>query len=240
MKNYKLFPMFLLLLLYSCNSQTKNKVEKEMAKSTFSKPFDLANLTLNENINDILTFVNLSPKDTIKNEELTLMGNERFVFNSENVLIFNKIKLTNKSNNDTNNIIFHYGKIDPEIGALNNEKNNILGMYQINIYSENEIKYLLQNLNLKLGKEFFEKEIEGNTSDIKDNNLIETKNKFKENISIWKKNNLIYYCFIKYTLNDKKEYKNSLNLFVFNKSNKEWIGFISGLGYQFTEKCLDK
>ena len=168
MKKAKLLLIFLvLIILQSCNSQTAKK-EKEMKKSTISKPFDLVNLTLNEDINDILSSVNLSQKDTVKNNEVTLIGNERLVFDSDKLLIFNKIKLANKNNFETNSVIFHYGKIDPEIGALNNEKNNIVGMYQINLYSENEIQNLLQNLNLSLGKGFFEKEINGNTSDIKD------------------------------------------------------------------------
>lgn len=241
MKNAKLLSIFLVsIILQSCNSQTKNKLEKNMKKSEISKPFDLSNLTLNEDITDILSFVNLSKKDTIKNDVLTLMGNERLVFNSEKLLVFNKIELVNKNSNGTNSIIFHYGKIDPEIGVLNNEKNNIIGMYQINLYSENEIQNLLKNLNLILGKAVFEKETNGNVSDIKDNALIETKEKFKENAFIWKNKDLIYYCFKKYSSIDKNQLQNSISLFVFNKNNKEWIGFISGLGYQYTENCLDK
>jgi hypothetical protein len=240
MKKAKLLLIFLvLIILQSCNSQTAKK-EKEMKKSTISKPFDLVNLTLNEDINDILSSVNLSQKDTVKNNEVTLIGNERLVFDSEKLLIFNKIKLANKNNLGTNSVIFHYGKIDPEIGALSNEKNNIVGMYQINLYSENEIQNLLKNLNLILGKEVFEKEKNGNVSDIKDNSLIETKEKFKENTFIWKNKNLVYYCFKKNSFIDKDQLQNSLSLFVFNKNNSEWIGFISGLGYQYTEKCLEK
>jgi hypothetical protein len=113
-------------------------------------------------------------------------------------------------------------------------------MYQINLYSENEIQNLLKNLNLILGKEVFEKEKNGNVSDIKDNSLIETKEKFKENTFIWKNKNLVYYCFKKNSFIDKDQLQNSLSLFVFNKNNSEWIGFISGLGYQYTEKCLEK
>ncbi|MEO8237037.1 MAG: hypothetical protein ABI793_00270 [Flavobacterium sp.] len=240
MKKTKLLLIFLvLIILQSCNSQTTKK-EKEMKKSTISKPFDLANLTLNEDINDILSSVNLSQKDTIKNNEVTLIGNERLVFDSEKLLTFNKIKLANKNNLGTNSVILHYGKIDPEIGVLSNEKNNIVGMYQINLYSENEIQNLLKNLNLILGKEVFEKERNGNVSDIKDNTLIETKEKFKENTFIWKNKNLVYYCFKKNSSIDKDQLQNSLSLFVFNKNNSEWIGFISGLGYQHTEKCLEK
>lgn len=223
-----LFAMY--MLLNACNSQTKNKSEKV----EIQMPFDLVNLTLKEDIENIMLSVNVSKKDTIKNNELTLLGNEKLAFASEKLLVFNKIKIAGKNNLDINNIIFHYGKIDPEIGAINNEKNNIIGLYQINLYSKNEIEKLVQNLKSKLGKEFFEKEIAGNLSDIKDNSLIETSNKFKETVIIWKNRNLIYYCCI----NNLNGTTDSLHMFVFNKNNTEWIGFISGLGYQNTEKCL--
>jgi hypothetical protein len=223
------------IILQSCNSQTKNKVEKE--NTPIPLPFDLSNLTLTENIEDIMSAVNLSKNDTIKNDVFTLVGNERIVFSSENILVFNKEKLANNSNLGINNVIFHYGKIDPEIGAIENEQNNIVGMYQINLYSENEIQNLLKNLNLLLGKKIYDKERNGNVSDIKDNSLIETKEKFKENIFIWKNKDLIYYGFKKYSSIDKNQVQNSLSLFVFNKSNKEWIGFISALGYPDIDKC---
>jgi hypothetical protein len=229
----KLFFITLCIIIQSCNSQTAKK-EKEEKKPLISKPFDLANLILNEDINNILSCTSLSLKDTIKNNEITLIGNEKLVFTSEKLLVFNKTKIAGKNNIGVNNVIFHYGKIDSEIGAINNEKNNIIGLYQIKLYSENEIQKLLQNLKSKLGKEFFEKEIAGNLSDIKDNSLIETSNKFKQTVIIWKNSNLIYYCCID-NLNGKTD---SLHMFVFNKKSTEWIGFISGLGYQNTEKCL--
>jgi hypothetical protein len=240
MKKSNFILIFLVsIVLQSCNSQTKNKAEKENSpkeKTIIPLPFDLSNLTLTENIEDIMSAVNLSKKDTIKNSELTLVGNERIVFRSENILVFNKENLANNKLG-INNVIFHYGKIDPEIGAIENEQNSIIGMYQINLYSENEIQNLLKNLNLLLGKKKYDKERNGNVSDIKDNSLIETKEKFKENIFIWKNKDLIYYGFKKYSSIDKNQVQNSLSLFVFNKNNKEWIGFISALGYPDIDKC---
>lgn len=223
--------------MQSCNSQSKNNIEKE--KSSESKKFDLANLALNENIYNLLATINLSEKDTIKSDEITLIGNQRLVFNSEEVLIFNTTKLNNKIGLNKNTVTFHYGKIDPNIGALNNEKNNIIGMYQIKLNSAPEAQNLVQNLDSKLGKAFFENERNGNESEIKDNNLIETSNKFKEKIKIWKDKTMIYYIFEQTTSNNKQISNISLNLFVFSKNNKEWLSLISGLGYTDTEKCLD-
>ena len=194
------------IVMQSCNSQT-TKNEKEGKKPSISKPFDLANLTLNEDINDVLLSENLSQKDTIKNDEVTLMGNAKLVFNSDKLLIFNKIKLANKNNLGINNVIFHYGKIDPEIGVLNNEKNNVLGMYQINLYTKIESDKLYNNLKLLFGK---------------------PKNTYSLgpiNTFLWINNNICYYYFTK---NNDDFYR---VLFVHKKNDKEWVDFIGSLGF---------
>jgi hypothetical protein len=205
MKKAKLLTILLVfILLQSCNSQTK---DKEVKKTAISKPFDLANLTLNEDINDVLLSENLSQKDTIKNDEVTLMGNAKLVFNSDKLLIFNKIKLTNKNDLGINNVIFHYGKIDPEIGVLNNEKNNVLGMYQINLYTKSESDQLYDNLKLQFGK---------------------PKNTYSLgpiNTFLWVNNNICYYYFTK---NNDEFYR---VLFVYKQNDKEWVDFIGSLGF---------
>jgi hypothetical protein len=205
MKKAKLLTNLLVfILLQSCNSQTK---DKEVKKTAISKPFDLANLTLNEDINDVLLSENLSQKDTIKNDEVTLMGNAKLVFNSDKLLIFNKIKLANKNNLGINRVIFHYGKIDPEIGVLNNEKNNVLGMYQINLYTKSESDQLYNNLKLLFGKP-------------KNTYSLGSINTF-----LWVNNNICYYYFTK----DNDEFYRVL--FVYKKNDKEWIDFIGSLGF---------
>ncbi|TRX35869.1 hypothetical protein FNW52_10295 [Flavobacterium sp. ZT3R18] len=202
---------FVCVLLQSCNSQTKNKIEEKTnkmeSKSTMVQPFDLASLTLNEDINDILSSVKLSKTDTIKINNLTLMGNEKLVFDSEKLLTFNKIKLANKNSKGTNNVIFYYGKIDDEIGQLNNEKNNIVGMYQVNLYAAKESEELFNSLKLKFNK----------PSDIFNLGPINT--------YLWIRNNIYYYYFTK----DNDEFYRVL--FVFKKGDKEWIDFIGSLGF---------
>ncbi|OXA94369.1 hypothetical protein [Flavobacterium hercynium] len=208
MKKAKLLPILLvLIILQSCNSQTNKKPEQEMKKTKVSKPFDLHNLTFDEEITDILSSANLSKKDTVKNEQLTSMGNERLVFESKNLLTFNKTNLANKNSLGTNNVMFHYGKIDPEIGALNNEKNNIIGMYQINLFTKFESDELSRNLNLLFGK---------------------PKNVYKLgpiNTFLWVNNNICYYYFTK----DNDEFYRVL--FVYKKTDREWVDFIGYLGF---------
>jgi hypothetical protein len=218
----KLIPICLvLLMLQSCNSQTKNKEEqknqKKENKSIVSQPFDLASLTLNEDINEILSSVKLSKKDSIKNDNLTSVGNEKLVFDSEKLLIFNGVQLANKNNHGTNSVIFHYGKIDKEIGQLFNEKNNIIGMYQINLYTKTESEKLWKYLNLKF-------------KEPKKYNLMST------NTYLWINNNICYYY---YTFDDKENKTEDDNdgcdriLFVYKKSDKEWVSFIGALGLSF-------
>ncbi len=231
------------ILMQSCNSQTKKNVEdkkQEVEKHTpVAVPFDLVKLTLNENINDILTAVNLSKKDTIIADFTTLLGNEKLVFGSDKVLIFNGEKLSGENGLGTNNVIFHYGKIDKEIGPLYNEKEDVVGMCQINLYSEKEIKNIIKELNSRFGKTLFEKTNEGNESDVVDNELVETSTKFKNTVQIWEKNNIIYYSFMDQTFTEKN-IENSLKLFMFNKNDKNWASFISGKGFLFTEKIYNK
>jgi hypothetical protein len=228
--------MFLLcaVLLQSCNSQTKNKAEEKVEKTSVSLPFDLAGLTLNEDINDILSSVKLSKKDTVQSNDLTYLGNERIVFNTDKVLKFKGINL--KAVDNKNNVVFHYGQIDSEIGPLYNEKNDILGMYQLNIYTEIEEESLFEALKTGFNKPVFDTIKEGVESDIVDNNIIPTKNKFKQVVYIWKNKNLVYYYFKLEIQNRPQE--DICKLFVFNCKHKEWMDLLSALGYPHLNEIL--
>ena len=195
----------LVILIQSCNSQSKNNIEKE--NSSVSKPFDLANLILNEDIYDLLASVNLSEKDTIKSDKMTLMGNQRLVFNSEEVMLFNKTRLGNKNSLNKNTVTFHFGKIDQELGALNNEKHNIIGMYEINLSTKSESDALYSNLNILFGK----------PKNVYNLGPVTT--------FLWVNNNICYYYFTK----DNDEFYRVL--IVYKKTDKEWIDFIGHLGF---------
>jgi hypothetical protein len=210
MKKVKVLVVSIVLIaIQSCNSQTTSKEienKKEDETKTNAK-FDLINLTLNENISDILKDVNLSKKDTIKSDFNTLLGNEKLVFDSDKVLVFNKEKLSGKGSLGVNNVIFYYGKIDKEIGPLYNEKDNIIGMCQINLYDKTMSDELFNTLNQKFNKPEKVFELES----------IKT--------YLWIKNNISYYYFTK----DSDDFYRIL--FIFKKKDIEWIDFIGGLGF---------
>jgi hypothetical protein len=228
--------MFLLcaVLLQSCNSQTKNKAEDKVEKTSVSLPFDLASLTLNEDINEILSSVKLSKKDTVQSDDLTYLGNERIAFNIDKVLNYKGINL--KGENNKNNVVFHYGVIDSEIGPVFNERNNILGMYQLNIYTEIEKKTLFEALEKTLNKPVFDTIDEWLEPNIVDNNITLTKNKIKREVYVWKKRDLIYYYF-KLEIQNSPQ-KDICNLFVFNSKHKEWMKLLNAVGYPHLDKIL--
>jgi hypothetical protein len=228
MKKVEIIIICFILSLQSCKSDVKKQ------DIQIKQPFDLADLTLNEDINDLLSSVKLSKKDTVKSDNLTYLGNERVAFNIDKVLNFKRINLKGESNK--NNVIFHYGVVDSEIGPLFNERNNILGMYQLNIYTEIEKKTLFEVLEKTLNKPVFDTIVEGVEADIIDNNIIPTKNKTKRVVSIWKKSNLIYYYFKLETKNSPE--KDICNLFVFNNKHKEWMELLNASGYPYLDKIL--
>ncbi len=229
----QLFSIIFLILLQSCNSQEKKGNKNN---GTMQQPFDLANLTLNENIDDILLTTHTSLNDTIIVNDYTYLGNQRVAFFKKNILVFNGAQLFNKNDEIKSQVLFHYGKIDKELGAFHNEKDDILGMYQLNLNTKKESELLFVNLNSKLGKCAFTKTREGFIADIKENNLIPTKDKFNEEVFIWKKNELIYYYFKSEVENKPKQY--FCKLFVFKFNHKEWVSFLSTSSYPEANEIL--
>ncbi|MDR3026457.1 hypothetical protein [Chryseobacterium sp.] len=230
---YVLIPVICLGFI-SC-SQQKNKDTElmlEMKGSTQTEPFNLAKLKTGQNINEILKSAGATAKEAVRTSEVTLIGNEKLAFSSKELLHFNGIDLEGKNNKNTNKVILHFGKVDQEIGPLANEKEDELGMYQLDIYTEQEKTALLDNLNKTLQKPSFDTVHEGFESEVKDNEIIQTQNKLRQEVAIWRnKDMLYYYCETKID-NRPDEYR--CNLFVFK--NKEWKDLLKGSGYPDLDK----
>ncbi|WP_123868175.1 hypothetical protein [Chryseobacterium lactis] len=235
MKNlkYVLIPI-ICMGLGSCNQQEKKKGESQMESrnDTQTGPFNLASLKVGQNINDILKSGGITTKDTVHCDDVTLIGNERLAFTSEKMLHFNGISLDGKNSKNTNKVLLHFGKVDQEIGPLANEKEDELGMYQLDIYTEKENKALFENLNQTFQKPVFTTIHESLESEVKDNEIIQTPNKFKQEVAIWKENGLIYYYCETQIDNKPDEYR--CNLFVFK--DKEWKDLLKGAGYPDLDK----
>ncbi|UKB80822.1 hypothetical protein [Chryseobacterium sp. MEBOG07] len=231
--NYILIPL-ICLGLASCDKQ-KNKSTRALVEtqgSTQTEPFNLAKLKAGQNINEILKSAGATAKDAVRTSEVTLIGNDRLAFASKELLHFNGIDLEGKNNKNTNKVLLHYGKVDQEIGPLGNEKEDELGMYQIDIYTEQEKMALFENLNKTLQKPSFDTIRESFESEIKDNEVIQTHNKLRQEVAIWKNKDLLYYYCETKVDNRPDEYR--CNLFVFK--NKEWKDFLKGSGYPDMDK----
>ncbi|KAB1228900.1 hypothetical protein [Chryseobacterium viscerum] len=231
--NYILIPL-ICLGLASCSKQ-KNKSTRALVEtqgSTQTEPFNLAKLKAGQNINEILKSAGATAKDAVRTSEVTLIGNDRLAFASKELLHFNGIDLEGKNNKNTNKVLLHYGKVDQEIGPLGNEKEDELGMYQIDIYTEQEKMALFENLNKTLQKPSFDTVRESFESEIKDNEVIQTHNKLRQEVAIWKNKDLLYYYCETKVDNRPDEYR--CNLFVFK--NKEWKDFLKGSGYPDMDK----
>lgn len=231
--NYILIPL-ICLGIASCDKQ-KNKSTRALVEtqgSTQTEPFNLAKLKAGQNINEILKSAGATAKDAVRTSEVTLIGNDRLAFASKELLHFNGIDLEGKNNKNTNKVLLHYGKVDQEIGPLGNEKEDELGMYQIDIYTEQEKMALFENLNKTLQKPRFDTVRESFESEIKDNEIIQTHNKLRQEVAIWKNKDLLYYYCETKVDNRPDEYR--CNLFVFK--NKEWKDFLKGSGYPDMDK----
>ena len=235
MKNlkYVLIPIICLTLV-SCGQQ-KDKYTVSMIEtqgSTQAEPFNLAQLKTGQNINDILKSAGATAKDAVHTSEVTLIGNDRLAFSNKALLHFNGINLEGKNNKNTNKVLLHYGKIDQEIGPLANEKEDELGMYQLDIYTEQEKTALLDNLNKTLQKPNFDTIHEGFESEVKNNEIIQTQNKLRQEVAIWRNKDMLYYYCETKVENRPDEYR--CNLFVFK--NKEWKDLLRGSGYPDLDK----
>jgi len=153
-------------------------------------------------------------------------------FSSDKLLTYDGKNLSGKNNFGTNVILLHYGKVDKEMGSLANEENDKLGMYQLNIFTEPEKKLLKDQLLKTLQKPVFDTIIQGMEFAAKANDVVETGNKFKQVVSIWKNKDAVYYYIVSEIDNKPKE--NKCKLFVFK--NKEWKNFLKGSGYIQTDK----
>ncbi|HCN49201.1 MAG TPA: hypothetical protein DIT10_08910 [Chryseobacterium sp.] len=235
MKNlkYLLIPV-ICIGIASCSRQGKKETANSIEEHNHVQtgPFNLATLAVGQNINDILKSAGVTIKDTVHTDDITLIGNDRLAFSSTKILHMDGMDLDGKSNTNINNVLLHYGSVDKEIGPLANEKDNELGMYQVDIYTGKEQKILFDYLNKALPKRVFDTVRENFDSEVKDNEVIQTQNKFRQEVAIWKdKDQIYYYCETKIE-NKPDEYR--CNLFVFK--DKEWKSLLDGFGYPDLDK----
>lgn len=216
--------------MISC--QQKEQKEQQNTVQNSTQHFDISDLKINEDINSVLASAGVTMKDTISSDEKTLIGNEKAVFANDKFFVFKGENFASKNPKNSNNVIFHYGKVDTEIGALANEENDKLGMFQVNIYTKSEQNALKTLLEKDLNKPIFENIDDSVQSEVSGNEILPTGNKLKQEVIIWKNNNLVYYYFVSDIENKPEEYRE--HLFIFK--NKEWKDFLKASGFTHLDK----
>lgn len=217
-----------LVLFTSCSKP----VEVPKSKTGSSNSFDLLQLNMSENIEDILKSAELSIKDSVSSTELTLLGNERAAFNTYKLLVVNKVLVQNGIK--SNRVVFHYGLLDKEIGAIGNEKDNIVGMCELKVFDELNMDKLSQQLTKVLGKAKFDTIINSNQAEVVDNAIVPTDRKIQTQVAIWMSKGNVYYY--NSTLLEKTKSQDGANLYIFKQKDKEWKGFLKSSGYNFVDK----
>jgi len=147
----------LCLALISCTSKAK----KPVADTTVSAPaavksekFDLADLQMNESIDDLLKANALSLKDG-SNKESTVMGFESFASSKPELLVYAKQSLVGGAGKEKNLLVLHYG-----------QETHKIEMYEIKLYDATQAVLLERSLQKKLGKPIFIKDSSLNKSTI--------------------------------------------------------------------------
>ncbi|PQL92358.1 hypothetical protein [Apibacter adventoris] len=208
----------IILFLYCCfftfnpcqaqeKKETKEQNKTQTEKSEpMKQPFDLLNLTFNEDILTILTSAGLQLKDNEETDALTLLGYKKFESTSSKLLTFNGKDLSGTNKKERNNIILYYAEED----NLEDAKENSLGMYQVNLFTSNKADILFNNIENKFG----------NPKTYELGNI---------KTFLWVKNDLCFYYFTKDPNENSQDFYRVL--FVFNKNNKQWVNFIGALGF---------
>jgi len=180
------------------------------AQNNKNAGFDLASCTFTETIQSIDKFSGIKVSTKISAEK-TLAGYERSESNSSELLNYNHSDLSGKFNQLDNKVIFHY-----------KEKDGILGMYELRIYSAAQNNSLVKVLQTKIGVPDLERVVKdyGNGSDFKQ--------------TIWVKKDIIYFLLQELNKHDVKV----SNLAVFKKNNTDFYTLLGTKGYAINPKVL--
>lgn len=140
MKRSVLF-ILIVSLAYSCKP-AKSSVSSDQPKP---KPgFDLANITFKEPIRQVMKETGLNLKDG-KSSIFTWLGRYKaFESADPRILRFNGVNLSGKDSDSLNKVFIHYSVKDSTIGLI-----------ELNLIAEPQVKALTKALDQKLGKAVF-------------------------------------------------------------------------------------
>ena len=205
------FAILLSVITPVCFSKNNDgSVEGNAIKNskTVSDSLDLAGLTFKENIHSVYKLAGI---DAVPSEEKTLFGYERTESASPGFLNYNGLVLAGEFENMKNKIIFHFS-----------ERDEILSMYELRIYSPSQNSNLLEVIQKKIGPPLVVKRSTDDGSGVS----------FKQ--AIWAKETAVYFLLQEL---DRSGVKTS-NLAVFENSNKDFYKLLGQKGYAIDPSSL--
>lgn len=208
--------LFICLSMSACHSKHHGNAQDDSTKSTStislnSGPFDLAKLSLNENLPDLMAAQSIreEPKDS---SDETMLGFEVFKSSNPKALRFESIDLSGSTGKNKNYVLFHY------------DVKKILACYELEIYNQDQTNTLI-NLLGKVGTLTFKQtklskgsiELDVNGDEVKPGNSVRKTYRVWENKSTG----------LSYFLSEKGSGKNlATELIVIKRSTqfgKDWI-----------------
>jgi hypothetical protein len=134
--------LFLCLAIAACNSNPngnqRDSTKKDAMKPSYSGPFDLAKLKLNENLPDLMSAQGIKAEPKAEQDK-TLLGYELFKSSNPKVLRFENENLSGTNGKNKNYVLFDYS-----------EDKKTLAFYEVMLYNKAQTDTLI-NLLGKVG-----------------------------------------------------------------------------------------
>jgi hypothetical protein len=134
--------LFLCLAIAACNSNPKgnhqDSTKNDAMNPSYSGPFDLAKLKLNENVPDLMATQGIKPESKTEQDK-TLLGYELFKSSNPKVLRFENTDLSGTYGKNKNYVLFDYS-----------EDKKKLAFYEVMLYNQAQTDTLI-NLLGKVG-----------------------------------------------------------------------------------------
>jgi hypothetical protein len=171
------------LAMVACNSRPQGNAQAASTPNTVmapshSEPFDLARLSLNENLLNLMAAqgVKPEPKDSL---DKTMLGFEVFRSSNRKVLRFENTDLSGSNGKNKNHVLFHY-----------NEEKKTLACYEIKLYNQDQTDTLISLVG-KVGTLIFKRtklpkgaiELDVNGDEVKPQNSVRKTYRVWENKS---------------------------------------------------------
>ncbi len=131
--------LFLCLIIAACQSNPQGSNHRDSAKNTalkasYSGPFDLAKLRLNENLPDLMAAQGIKTEPKAEPDK-TLLGYELFKSSNPKALRFENADLSGTSGKNTNYVLFDYS-----------EDKKTLAFYEVMLYDKAQADTLINLL----------------------------------------------------------------------------------------------